>query len=131
MYDWAASAVHTTIMVAVFPIYFVRVAGAELPASGATQRLAIVNTLALVIIALISPILGAISDYRGIKKRLLAVFMFIGVAAVGGMFFIRRGEIDLASALFLVALIGVAGRRCFRTLPGPGRSTGCRAPAMP
>jgi UMF1 family MFS transporter len=39
--------------------------------------------------------------------------MFIGVAAVGGMFFIRRGEIDLASALFLVALIGVAGSFVF------------------
>jgi UMF1 family MFS transporter len=113
MYDWAASAVHTTIMVAVFPIYLVKVAGAELPASSATQRLATVNTLALVAIALISPVLGAISDYRGIKKRLLAGFMFIGVAAVGGMFFIRRGEIDLASALFMVALIGVAGSFVF------------------
>jgi len=113
MYDWAASAVHTTIMVAVFPIYFVKVAGAELPASSATQRLATVNTLALVVIALISPVLGAISDYRGIKKRLLAGFMFIGIAAVGGMFFIRRGEIDLASALFMVALIGVAGSFVF------------------
>jgi UMF1 family MFS transporter len=113
MYDWAASAAQTTIMVAVFPIYFVKVAGAELPASGATQRLAAVNTLALVVIALLSPILGAISDYRGIKKRLLAGFMFLGVAAVGGMFFIRRGEIDLASALFMVALIGAAGSFVF------------------
>jgi MFS transporter, UMF1 family len=113
MYDWAASAVQTTIMVAVFPIYFVKVAGAGLPPSSATQRLATVNTLALVVIALISPMLGAISDYRGIKKRLLAVFMFIGVAAIGGMFFIGRGEIDLASALFLVSLIGVAGSFVF------------------
>jgi UMF1 family MFS transporter len=113
MYDWAASAVQTTIMVAVFPIYFVKVAGGELPASSATQRLATVNTLALVIIALLSPILGAISDYRGIKKRLLAVFMLIGVAGVGGMFFIRRGEIDLASALFTVALVGATGSFVF------------------
>jgi MFS transporter, UMF1 family len=113
MYDWATSAVQTTIMVAVFPIYFVKVAGADLPASSVTQRLATVNTLALVVIALISPILGATSDYRGTKKRLLAMFMLIGVAAVGGMFFIRRGEIDLASALFMVALIGAAGSFVF------------------
>jgi UMF1 family MFS transporter len=113
MYDWATSAVQTTIMVAVFPIYFVKVAGAALPASSATQRLATVNTVALVIIALLSPILGAISDYRGAKKRLLAIFMFIGVAAVGGMFFIDRGEIDLASVLFLLALIGAAGSFVF------------------
>jgi UMF1 family MFS transporter len=113
MYDWATSAVQTTVMVAVFPIFFVKVAGAELAPSVATQRLATVNTLALVVIALLSPILGAVSDYRGAKKRLLAVFMLLGVAAVGGMFFLRRGEIDLASALFMVALIGAAGSFVF------------------
>ena len=37
MYDWAASSMQTTIMVAVFPIYFVKVAGAGLAESGATQ----------------------------------------------------------------------------------------------
>jgi MFS transporter, UMF1 family len=113
LYDWASSAMQTTIMVAVFPIYFVKVAGAGLPESGATQRLAAVNTLALVVIALVSPVLGAISDYRATKKRLLAVFMLIGVAAVLGMFFVGRGDLDLASALFAVSLIGVAGSFVF------------------
>src|SRR5215207_6627668 len=75
MYDWAASAMQTTVMVAVFPIYFVKVAGAGLPEGAATQRLATVNSLALVVIALVSPVLGAISDYGGTKKRFLAGFM--------------------------------------------------------
>jgi UMF1 family MFS transporter len=113
MYDWAASAMQTTIMVAVFPIYFVKVAGAGLQESGATQRLATVNTLALVIIALLSPILGAVSDYRALKKRLLAVFMLIGVAAVLGMYFVERGDLDLASTLFTISLIGAAGSYVF------------------
>src|SRR3954454_23712026 len=113
MYDWAASSMQTTIMVAVFPIYFVKVAGAGLAESGATQRLATVNTVALVIIAVLSPILGAISDYRGTKKRLLAVFMWIGVAAILGMFFIARGDLNLASILFVISLIGVAGSFVF------------------
>jgi MFS transporter, UMF1 family len=113
MYDWAASAMQTTIMVAVFPIYFVKVAGAGLPGSAATQRLAVVNTLALVVIALLSPILGAISDYRGNKKPLLAAFMIVGASAVAAMFFIHRGDIELASRLFLMALIGGAGSFVF------------------
>jgi UMF1 family MFS transporter len=113
MYDWAASAVQTTIMVAVFPIYFVKVAGADLAPAAATQRLATVNTLALVVIALLSPILGAVSDYGGIKKRLLAAFMIVGVGAVTGMFFIQRGDIDLASALLMVSLAGAAGSFVF------------------
>jgi MFS transporter, UMF1 family len=113
MYDWASSAVQTTIMVAVFPIYFVKVAGAGIAESGATQRLATVNSLALVIIALLSPILGAISDYRGNKKRLLALFMGLGVAAILGMFFIQRGDLDLASTLFTLSLVGVTGSYVF------------------
>src|SRR5918994_1511436 len=91
MYDWAASAMQTTIMVAVFPIYFVKVAGAGVVEGGATQRLALVNSLALVFIALLSPILGAISDYRAAKKRFLALFMGVGVGSVLAMFFVRRG----------------------------------------
>src|SRR4051812_26011420 len=113
MYDWAASSMQTTIMVAVFPIYFVKVAGAGLAESGATQRLATVNTVALVIIAVLSPILGAVSDYRGTKKRLLALFMWIGVVAVLGMFFVGRGDLDLASVLFTISLVGVAGSFVF------------------
>jgi UMF1 family MFS transporter len=113
MYDWAASAMQTTIMVAVFPIYFVKVAGAGVVEGGATQRLALVNSLALVFIALLSPILGAISDYRAAKKRFLALFMGIGVGSVLAMFFIHHGDLDLASALFTISLIGVAGSFVF------------------
>ena len=113
MYDWAASAVQTTIMVAVFPIYFVRVAGADVAPSSVTQRLAAVNTVALVVTALLSPVLGALSDSGGLKKRLLAAFMILGAGAVGGMFLIERGDLDLASVLFTVSLIGAAGSFVF------------------
>ena len=113
MYDWAASAVQTTIMVAVFPIYFVRVAGANIAPSSATQRLAAVNTIALVVTALLSPVLGALSDSGGLKKRLLAAFMILGVGAVAGMFLIERGDLDLASILFTLSLIGAAGSFVF------------------
>jgi MFS transporter, UMF1 family len=113
MYDWAASAMQTTVMVAVFPIYFVKVAGAGLAEGGATQRLATVNTIALVIIALASPVLGAVSDYGGNKKRFIAAFMGVGAAAVVGLFFVHTGDLTLASWLFVLALIGVAGSFVF------------------
>ncbi len=113
MYDWAASAVQTTIMVAVFPIYFVKVAGAGIAESGATQRLATINTIALVIIALVSPVLGAISDYRGAKKRFTAGFMILGIVACCGLFLVRTGDFDLASWLFILIMVGVAGSYVF------------------
>ena len=112
-YDWAASAMQTTVMVAVFPIYFVKVAGAGLAPSGATQRLATLNTIALIIIAAISPVLGAMSDFGGTKKWWTAVFMGLGVAAVAGLFFVHTGDLGLASVLFALALIGVAGSFVF------------------
>ena len=113
MYDWAASAMQTTVMVAVFPIYFVKVAGAGLVGGGATQRLATVNTIALVLIALASPVLGAVSDYGGNKKWFIAGFMAVGAGAVAGLFFVHTGDLTLASWLFVLALIGVAGSFVF------------------
>ena len=113
MYDWAASSVQTTIMVAVFPIYFVKVAGAGIAESGATQRLATINSIALLIIALVSPLLGAVSDYRAAKKRFTAIFMGLGVVACCGLFLVGPGDLDLASWLFIAIMAGVAGSYVF------------------
>ena len=124
MYDWAISAVQTTIMVAVFPIYFVKVAAAHLPPPSATQRLATVNTIALVIIALASPVLGAISDYGGAKKRFVAAFMAIGAAAIAGLFFVHTGDLGLASTLFVLALVGATGSFVFYEALLPHIATG-------
>jgi UMF1 family MFS transporter len=113
MYDWAISSVQTTIMVAVFPIYFVRVAGAGLAESGATKRLADANTVAMVLIAVLAPVLGAITDYAAAKKRFLGLFMGIGAAAVAAMYFVQRGDLALASALFVISMAAAAGSTTF------------------
>ncbi|HVE78311.1 MAG TPA: MFS transporter [Gemmatimonadaceae bacterium] len=113
MYDWAASAMQTTIMVAVFPIYYSRVAAAGLPATEATRRFAIANTIALTLVALLSPLLGAYADFSGRKKPLLAAFMLVGVAACAGMWFVGHGDITLASVLFGLALLGATGSFVF------------------
>lgn len=113
LYDWAVSSLQTTVLVAVFPIFFVRVAAAGLPESRATQALATANTLAAVIVALLSPVLGAISDYAAAKKRMLAASMLVGAAATAGMFFIQRGDLGLASTLFVVALAGATSSVVF------------------
>ncbi|HYJ81094.1 MAG TPA: MFS transporter, partial [Longimicrobiaceae bacterium] len=113
MYDWANSAFVTTIMTAVFPIYYVQVAGAGLDPAKATQYYATATTVGLAVIAVLAPILGTIADYVAVKKRMLGTFLGIGVAAVAMMFFIQRGDLLLASALFIVANIGVNGSFVF------------------
>lgn len=113
MYDWANSAVVTTIVAAVFPIYFASVAAADLPATEATFRFSIITTIGLAIVAVTAPILGAIADFTASRKRLVALFMALGVASVTGMFLIQRGDVGLASTLFILANIGVAGSFVF------------------
>jgi UMF1 family MFS transporter len=113
MYDWAASSVQTTIMVAVFPIYFIRVAGANVPSEVANQHLATANAISVAIVALLSPVLGAIADYSGRKKQMLAVFLIIGVIATGFMFVIGSGDLRLAEILYILSMSSVAATYVF------------------
>ena len=65
-YDWANSAFQSTIITAVFPDFFASVAAADLPPAVATARYAVATTIAVAIVALLAPILGAIADYRAV-----------------------------------------------------------------
>jgi UMF1 family MFS transporter len=113
MYDWAVSAVQTTIMVAVFPVYFVNIARSDLPESRATQAIATANTVVAIVLALLSPVLGAVSDYVAAKKRMLGASMLVGAAAVAGMFFVQQGDYQLALVLFVISLIGASASTVF------------------
>jgi UMF1 family MFS transporter len=112
-YDWAISAVQVGIVTAIFPIYYVKVAGAGLGEGRATQNLALANTVALAVIAALSPVLGAVADYTASKKKFLAAFLALGAAAVAGLFFVHRGDIGLASLLFVLAMLGATGSFVF------------------
>jgi len=107
MYDWANSAFMTTIVAAVFPIYFSTVAAADLAPEDASFWFATTTFVALSFTAVLSPILGALADVAGIRKKLLAGFLALGVVATACMFFIRQGDWVLAALLFAVANIGV------------------------
>jgi MFS transporter, UMF1 family len=113
MYDWANSAFQTTIIAAVFPIYYSRVVAADLPPAAATSRFAWATTIAILIVAIVAPLLGAIADFAAIKKKLLAVFLAIGAGATAAMFWISRGDWQLALVLFVIGNVGVAGSIVF------------------
>ncbi len=111
LYDWANSAMVTTVITAVFPIYFGAVAAAGLPPAVATYRFAVATTAAMLVVAVVSPLLGAVADRTGAKKRLLGLFTFLGAGAVAAMFFIGTGDWLLAAVLF--GLANVALNACF------------------
>src|SRR4029453_15002010 len=92
MYDWANSAFWTTVIVAVFPPFFSEYAATGLPPAVATSRFAWATTIAVTIVALMAPVLGAIADPRPLKKTMLAVFLLIGVTATLLMATIGEGD---------------------------------------
>jgi len=113
MYDWANSAFQTTIIAAVFPIYFHNVVAADLGDALSTSRFAWATTFAIVIVALVAPLLGAIADFAAMKKKMLAAFLFIGAFSTIAMYWIHRGDWVLALTLFVIGNIGVAGSIVF------------------
>jgi len=113
LYDWANSAFATTIMAAVLPVYYSQVAGANLSGNLATVYWGYTTTIALLIMALLAPIVGAIADYSGIKKRFLATFVAIGVAFTALLYFVQSGDWAMASLFFIVSNIGFAGSDLF------------------
>jgi len=113
MYDWANSAFQTTIIAAVFPIYFASVVAVDLPETDRTSRFAWATTLAIVIVALVAPLLGAIADYAAVKKKMLAAFLALGAGSTLAMYWIVRGDWVLALVLFVIGNVGVAGSIVF------------------
>ncbi len=113
MYDWANSAVQTTIIAAVFPIYFHNVVAADLGDALATSRFAWATTIAIIIVAVIAPLLGAIADYAAMKKKLLGLFLWIGALSTIAMYWIQAGDWMLGLTLFILTNIGVASSIVF------------------
>lgn len=113
MYDWANSAMMTTIVAAVFPVYYQRVAANGLDPTIAVQRYAVATTISILAVAVLAPLLGAIADALPLKKRLLALFMSLGVASTAAMFFIGHGDWGLALVLFVGADVGACGSLIF------------------
>ncbi len=114
MYDWANSAFATTILAAVLPVYFSQVAGSTLPsATIATSYWSIGLSVSLFLIAIISPILGTISDIARGKKRFLAVFAGIGIISTALLVLVGTGDWVLASVLGIIGRIGFNGANTF------------------
>ncbi len=112
-YDWANSTYFTTVITAVFPSFFATSAAAGLDPAMATSRFALLTTVSIATVAATSPILGALADLSGIRKKLLAVFLSIGATACAAMSLIGQGDLALASALFFIGNVSVSASLVF------------------
>lgn len=114
MYDWANSAFATTTMAAVLPVFFSQVAAAgALTPVQASSTWGLTQTIGMLLVALGAPVLGAIADYSGAKKRFLAAFAIPGILAAALMVFIGTGDWLLAVILYIIGEIGFSGSLIF------------------
>ncbi|MDY0109675.1 MAG: MFS transporter [Candidatus Krumholzibacteria bacterium] len=114
LYDWANSAFACTVMAALYPPFFRAIAEADgLAAAAVTARWGLVTGLALLASALLSPVLGAVADVTGAKKKLMALFMAFGTVATAAFAALPDRGWPLAGFVFAVASLGFTGSIVF------------------
>lgn len=113
MYDWANSAYATAVLAGFFPLFFKEYWSVDTEATTSTFQLGLANSLASTVIVILAPVLGAIADAGGTRKKFLAVFALLGIIMTTGLYFAGQGETTLALVFFTLASIGFSGSVVF------------------
>ncbi|MCG6894231.1 MAG: MFS transporter [Desulfobacteraceae bacterium] len=113
LYDWANSAFATCVMAGFFPLFFKSFWSAGVDVNVSTARLAIGNATAGVLVAVCAPVLGAIADRGGIRKRMLVAFAYFGATMTAALYAVDRGQWILAIGFYVAASVGFAGANIF------------------
>ena len=109
-YDIGNSAYAAVVLLAVYAAYFKEhvVGGAE-----GSRLWGISVGIAMLVVAVISPVLGVIADFAGRKKRFLLYFTVLACLATATLFFVRQGDVLPGMLLFILAEIGYRGGQVF------------------
>ncbi|HEC19019.1 MAG TPA: MFS transporter, partial [Gammaproteobacteria bacterium] len=113
LYDWANSAFATTVLAGFFPIFFKQYWSAGISSTQSTFQLGLGNALASLCIVVAAPLLGAIADRGGLRRRFLFLFAATGMLATAALYGVGQGQWQLALALFVAATIGFMGANVF------------------
>lgn len=122
MYDWANSVYNLVITTTFFPAYYAVVTSLEnypkgIPFLGRhfvnTELKDYVLAFGFLIVAIMSPILSSIADYKGNKKNFMKFFCYLGAASCSLMFFFDKDNIFFGLLCFMLAGIGFYGSQVF------------------
>lgn len=113
MYDWANSAFATVVLAGFFPLLFQDFWNAGVAPETANLRLGWANGAASLVIALSAPLIGALADAAGARKRLLFVFALLGMIATALLSTVPGGAWLAAALLFVCAAVGFMGADLF------------------
>ena len=110
LYDFGNSAYAAVVLLAVYSAYFKQqvVGGAE-----GSRLWGLSIGIAMLVVAFISPVLGALADLSATKKRILAVFTVIACVFTALLFTVGPGDIFTGMLFFILAEIGYRGAQVF------------------
>ncbi len=112
-YDWANSAFATIVMAGFFPLFFKKYWAGAMAATESTFLLGSANSLASMLVVVLAPVLGAIADRGGAKKRFLIFFAMMGILMTGGLFLVAQGDWLMALILYAFGVLGFSGSNVF------------------
>lgn len=113
LYDWANSAFALTVIATFYPVFLRSYWSVGSDAASVTSRLALATALGSLLVALIAPILGAVADAGGARKRFLALFTLLAIASTLGLYFVGEGDWQIALGLYVIALFGFYSANTF------------------
>ncbi len=105
LFDFANSSYTTLIVTVAFAVYFREVV-VHAQDNRADQLWGVANFLGMLIVAIASPVTGAMADYSGRRKRGLIWSSLLTIATTAMLFFVGRGNVAEAMALYILGLAG-------------------------
>ena len=112
-YDWANSAFATTVIAGFFPLFLKQYWAADVPATQSTLYLGNTVAAASITVMFLAPVLGAIADRSGGRKRYLGFFMLIGVLATASLYLVPQGGWPWALLAYLFGVLGFFAANVF------------------
>ena len=111
-YDWANSAFATTVMAGFFPVYYSAITQ-KISAEDSQFYFNLTLAAASVLIAISAPILGAVSDRGGSRKKFLVFFASLGILMSAGLAWVHAGHWWMGLALYGFGTVGFSGANVF------------------
>jgi len=112
-YDWANSGFATVVLAGFFPLVFQDYWSAAVEPAQANLRLGLGNGAASLCIVLLAPLIGAMADRTGTKKRALLAFALLGALLTAGFALVPQGQWLWALGLFVLATLGFMAANLF------------------
>ncbi|WP_125587694.1 MFS transporter [Companilactobacillus jidongensis] len=113
-YDWANSGYGIIVTTAVLPVYFKAVAqGNGVSAANSTAYWGYANSFGTLLVSILAPVLGALADYPGYKKRMLNIFALVGVLMTFGLSVVPTSQWSWLLAVYILSIIGYSGGNLF------------------